>query len=166
MRPRASAFVAIAFAAAAVLATCSRGGAPEQPSGAPADRGAVAARGERPAAQRVSGHRGDRHARAAARLAPVVKKVEGTVARAGQREVVIRARGAPVMTLRVSPRTTVTVDGQPARADELTEGAPVRASYEDGGVVRATALSIEAGATRGPDATWKAPSGSPPVEGG
>jgi hypothetical protein len=72
-----------------------------------------------------------------------VNRLEGTVASAGERQVVIRRRGAPELTLRVAPHTAVTLDGKPARAAALREGAEVRAAYETGGG-HPTAISLEA----------------------
>lgn len=110
--------------------------APLAPAAAPPAR-------ERPATARRTERRGDRHARAAARKAPQVKRIAGTVARADDRGVAIRAPGAAPVTLRVSPETTVTLDGRPARIDAVREGAEVRASYRTGGG-RPTAIAIEA----------------------
>jgi hypothetical protein len=84
----------------------------------------------------------------------MVKVVEGTVTRAGARQVVIRPRGSAAVTLRVAPGTRVTLDGRPARADALRDGVEVRASYPAGGDTRPTALSSEA---RAPPADAEAP---------
>lgn len=114
-------------------------GAPSAPAAAPAAETAP----QRPAGARASERRGNRHARAEARRAPAVKRVAGTVSRAGGRSVAIRPAGGPPLTLRVAPGTSITVDGQPARLEALREGAEVRASYRAGGG-RPTAVSIDA----------------------
>jgi hypothetical protein len=98
---------------------------------------------QRPSDVRASERRGDRHARAAARRSPGVKRVAGTVSRAGARVLSVRSAGAPPLTLRVAPSTTITVDGRPARLEALREGAEVRASYRTTGG-RPTAIAIEA----------------------
>jgi hypothetical protein len=132
------------LAALALAVGCERAppGAAPAPAATPAPPAPPEA--ERPAAAPPARRRGDRHARAAARQSRLVKVVEGTVARAGARQVVIRPRGAAAVTLRVVPGTRVTLDGKPARAAALREGAEVRASYQAGGDTRPTALSIEA----------------------
>jgi hypothetical protein len=88
--------------------------------------------------------------------------------------VAIRPAGAPPLTLRVGPRTTITVDGRPARLEALREGAEVRASYRTGGG-RPTAIAIEAQApAQDPPSPEREPGGAnwgtspelPPVGGG
>lgn len=110
-----------------------------------------------PAAPGPGGGRGDRHARASARRSPTVKRVEGTLAHAGERSVVIRQAGAPELTLGVAPGTTITVNGRPARLEGLREGAEVRAAYRTGSGGRPTALSIEARAAAGSGAPETSP---------
>lgn len=122
------------LAAALLAAACDRGAG--EPREQPAE--------ERAADPRTSGRRGDRHQRAAARTAPAVKRVEGTLARAGEKQVVIRLPGEPEMTLRVAAGTTVTLNGRPARLDHLQPGAEIRAAYQTGQGGRPTAISIEA----------------------
>lgn len=156
------------FLAGAVLAAagpaCERRAAPpgeprEAPQPAQATAPGSASAGEtapeRPAGaqegERRSVRRGDRHARAEARRDPGVKRVTGTVARAGGRSVAIRSAGAPPLTLRVAPGTAITVDGRPAGPEALREGAEVRASYRKGGG-RPTAVTIDARTRRDPAA--------------
>ncbi|HEY6006131.1 MAG TPA: hypothetical protein VIV57_24840 [Anaeromyxobacter sp.] len=148
-------FREVGLAAAVVLLSCgersgeARTAAPGAGEGAaPADRAS-----ERP----PSLERGDRHARAAARRSLVVKRVEGTLSRVGERQVVIRRRGGPELSLRVSPRTKVTMNGRPAGLERLREGAEVRAAYQTGDGGRPTALSIEAQSAPGPESggRWK-----------
>jgi hypothetical protein len=131
----------ILAALAAVALSCGdRKGEPRETAPAGGEASAPDRPGERP----PSLERGDRHARAAARRTLVVKRVEGTVARVGERQVVIRRRGGPEVSLRVSERTKVTVNGRPAGLERLREGAEVRAAYRSDEGGRATALSIEA----------------------
>jgi len=140
----------LSVCAAALVAACEERVEEPAETRAPSDE----ARNARPATERtipgragesqVSGRRGDRHARAAARKSPSVKRVEGKIARASERQVVIRPSGSPEMTLRVAPGTTVTVDGRPARVEALQQGAEVRAAYETGDGMRPTAITIEA----------------------
>jgi hypothetical protein len=128
--------------AALLAAACERDArGPAASPAAPAERPAAA---DPPEGERASGRRGDRHARAAARRSPKVKRVEGTLSRADPKRVVIRAPGAAPLTLRLSPSTTVTLDGRPAGVETLPEGAEVRASYRVGGGGRPTALTVEA----------------------
>lgn len=156
----------VTAAALAALLACepaSQGDRAERPAraeadGAPARPAPPAA--ERPSEGRTSVRRGDRHARAAARQSPKVKRVEGTLARSGPRQVVIRPAGRPELTLRVAPTTTVTLDGRPARADALREGVEVRASYETGSGGRPTAIRIEANAPKPP--AERRPAWTPP----
>jgi hypothetical protein len=63
-----------------------------------------------------------------------VRDVEGTVARAGAGEVVVRPAEGEAVTMRVGADTPVRVDGRVARAEEIPQGARVRAAYtlEDG----------------------------------
>jgi hypothetical protein len=169
----------VSFVAAAALVALGACEGPE--SGlrasaevAPASVGRSEAAGQRPPDVRAGERRGDRHARAAARRAPGPKEIAGTVSRAGARTVEIRTAGALPLTLRVGPRTAITVDGRPARPDALREGAEVRASYRTGGG-RPTAIAIEA---RGPaqdppspepepgGASWGTSPELPPVGGG
>ncbi|BDG03677.1 hypothetical protein [Anaeromyxobacter oryzae] len=72
------------------------------------------------------------------------QEVTGTVARADETRLVIRAPDRPDVTLRVSDRTTVKVDGQPASIDRLEEGTSVRASFQTGHGGRPTAITVEA----------------------
>jgi hypothetical protein len=136
----------LAACAAALLACRDRAVTAEdrRAAGDPGRAGA-AARDAGGAAERpgASG-RGDRHARAAARHARPVKRVDGTVARTGDRQVVIQRRGAPELSLRVTPDAAVTIDGKPARLEDVPEGAEVRAAYRTGNGGRPTALSLEA----------------------
>lgn len=150
----------VAAAALAALGPACEG--PESGLRASAEGAAVSvaqpeATGQRPPDVQPGERRGDRHARAAARRAPGVKEIAGTVSRAGARTVAIRPAGAPPLTLRVGPRTTITVDGRPARLDALREGAEVRASYRTGGG-RPTAIAIAAQAP----APAPAPAQDPP----
>lgn len=134
----------LAWALAAAGCERAAGPAPEPaPEAAPGPPAGPRASG-RPDAAGAGGRRGDRHARAAARRSRVVKRVEGTLARADARQVVIRAPGAPPVTLRVAPSTTVMVGGRPAGVAALREGAEVRASYRPGDGGRPTAIAIEA----------------------
>jgi hypothetical protein len=143
------------LAAAAAVLACER-------SGKPREQAAPAAQGPDRASGRPEGApRGDRHARAAARRSLPVKRVDGTLASVGDRQVVIRRRGAPDLPLRVSPRTRVTLNGRPATFDGLREGADVRAAYQSGDGGRPTALSIEASSKRG-DAAPPAGGEKPP----
>ncbi|HET7826566.1 MAG TPA: hypothetical protein VFK90_14625, partial [Anaeromyxobacter sp.] len=96
------------LSAAAALLACERSGEPREQS-APAAHGTDRASGRPEGAPR-----GDRHARAAARRSLPVKRVDGTLASVGDRQVVIRRRGAPDLSLRVSQRTRVTLNGRPA----------------------------------------------------
>jgi hypothetical protein len=170
----------VSFVAAAALAALGpacewpESGRRASAEGAPAPVGRSEAAGQRPPDVQTGERRGDRHARAAARRAPGVKEIAGTVSRAGARTVAIRPAGAPPLTLRLGPRTTITVDGRPARLDALREGAEVRASYRTGGG-RPTAIAIEAHAPA-PDppsperepggASWGTSPELPPVGGG
>ena len=134
------------LAMAAALAACgSRPGSPPAAGGAAERAPAPPA----PAAPAIAPPpapipRGDRHARAAARRSRVVKRVEGILADRDDRTVVVGRPGAPALTLRISPGTSVTLDGRPARADALPPGAEVRAAYRTGDGGRPTALSVEA----------------------
>jgi hypothetical protein len=110
----------------------------------PGRPGAAAQDAEGAAERPGASGRGDRHARAAARHARAVKRVDGTLARAGDRQVVIQRRGAPELSLRVTPDAAVTMDGKPARLEDVPEGAEVRAAYRTGNGGRPTALSLEA----------------------
>jgi hypothetical protein len=128
----------VIVAAVAALASCERGGEPR-------DASADAAQGpDRASGRPESAARGDRHARAAARRSLTVKRVDGTVARVAERQLVIRRPGAPDLSLRVSSRTKVILNGRPADLDGLREGAEVRAAYQSGEGGRPTALTIEA----------------------
>jgi hypothetical protein len=141
---------AIVLALAAVLLSC---GDRREPKAEPQGSGEGSPASAEQAGERApSLQRGDRHARAAARRALLVKRVDGTVASVDGRQVVIRRRGAPQMALRVSPRTKVTVNGRPAELDGLCEGAEVRAAYQSGDGGRATALSIEVRSVPGAEA--------------
>jgi hypothetical protein len=134
---RTAAFLGIA-AALAVGCRTEPPPPPQQPPAArPAERSA-------PVPPAAAGPRGDRHARAAARRSPKVKRVDGKLARCDRRAVVIRAPGVPALTLRVAPGTAVTLDGRPARSEALPPGADVRAAYRTGEGGRPTAISIEA----------------------
>jgi hypothetical protein len=73
-----------------------------------------------------------------------VKAIEGSLARASDRLVVIRPPAAPELALRVAPGTRVTVDGRPARAQALRPGAEVRAEYRTGRGGLPTAVSLDA----------------------
>lgn len=139
-------FLAVAVLAAAGPA-CERSAAPPrgaaQPAVAAGSGSAAETAPQRPVGAQASERRGDRHARAEARRDPGVKRVTGTVARAGGRAVAIRSAGAPPLTLRVARETAITVDGRPAGLEALREGVEVRASYRPGGG-RPTAVSIDA----------------------
>ncbi len=156
------------IAVLAACAACGEGGeAPRRGESRLADE--VQAPGHAPAGRAdepgASGGRGDRHARAAARRSPTVKRAEGTLARAGERSVAIRQAGAPELTLRVAPGTTITVNGRPARLATLREGIQVGVAYRTGSGGRPTAISIEARSA--PD-RGAAPEGTPgaPADGG
>lgn len=135
--PLAAALLAIACGGAG-------GDGPARDAAAPAAEPATPGTAPLQSAERGAGRRGDRHARAAARRPRTVKTVEGAVSQASDRLVVVRSPGRPPLALRVGPGTTVTVEGRPARAGALREGAPVRAAYRTGADGRPTALSIEA----------------------
>jgi hypothetical protein len=130
---------------AALLACDERAVTPAPAPAAPSDArtSPETTRPQRPGEPPAASGRGDRHARASARRAPTVKRVAGTISRANGRLVVIRRPGAPEVTLRIAPGTSVTVNGQPARADALPPGADVRAAYETGSGGRPTALTLE-----------------------
>ncbi len=81
---------------------------------------------------------------AAGRAQAGTQQVTGTVARADETRLVIRAPDRPDLTLRVTDRTAVKVDGRPASADQLEEGSSVRASFQTGSGGRPTAISVEA----------------------
>jgi hypothetical protein len=78
------------------------------------------------------------------RTSATTEQITGTVARVDETRLVIRPPDRPEVTLRVTDRTSVTVDGRPASPARLLEGTEVRASYstENGG--RPTAVAIEA----------------------
>jgi hypothetical protein len=135
--------VRVLVLAAALALGCERGGG-ERAAPPPAYAGVSGPATVRPDGTRASGRRGDRHARAASRRSRVVKRIEGKLARADGRLVVIRAPGAAPLTLRLAPGTTVTQGGRPAAIEALREGTEVRASYQTGGGGRPTAISIEA----------------------
>jgi hypothetical protein len=80
----------------------------------------------------------------------VVKRADGVVARASDRQVVIRRRGAPELTLRIGRGTVVTMDGVPSRAAALPAGAPVRAAYDARAGGRPAALRVESGGAAAP----------------
>lgn len=82
--------------------------------------------------------------RTAGRTPGGTQEIAGTVARADETRLVIHAPDRPDVTLRVSDRTTVEIDGQPASIDRLEEGTAVRASYQTGNGGRPTAIAIEA----------------------
>jgi hypothetical protein len=68
----------------------------------------------------------------------------GRIERADARTVVVAEPDAPPLTLRIAPGTAVTLDGRPARAEALPQGADVRAAYRTGEGGRPTAVAIEA----------------------
>jgi hypothetical protein len=72
------------------------------------------------------------------------QQITGTVRRADEARLVIHAQDRPDVTLRLTDRTSVTVDGQPAAPQRLLEGTEVRASFstENGGTP--TAVAVEA----------------------
>jgi hypothetical protein len=111
----------------------------------------------------VPNRTGDRHARAAARRSPVVKRIDGRLARSDERTVVVGAPDAPPLTLRIAPGTAVTLDGLPARAEALPAGADVRAAYRTGDEGRPTAISIEARRAREPPRPPPRPPPTPPA---
>lgn len=135
-------------AAAAALLSCGERGA--EPSRGAAGSAASSAEAQATLPPPVL-ERGDRHARAASRRSLLVKRVEGTLAWAGGDKVVIRRPGAPELTLHVSRRTVLTVNGKPSPLDRLAEGAEVRAAYQSGPAIRPTALSIEIRSAPPPD---------------
>jgi hypothetical protein len=136
---------ALGAAASAFLAlACSGGEAGRAP-----DRAAPAATVPAPPAprdERPSARRGDRHARADATRARIVKRAEGVVARASDRRVVIRPHGAAEVTLQIGRGTTVLVDGAPSRGGALRTGASVRAAYDARAGSRPVAIRLESGA--------------------
>jgi hypothetical protein len=157
---------AAVLAAALAAAGCERAAGPAR---APSAEAVAPARAEpadgRPDGVRTNGRRGDRHARAAARRSPGVKRIEGTLARADRRQVVIRAPGGAPLTLRVAPSTTVTLGGRPTPIEALREGAEVRASYRSGGG-RPTAIAIEARAAAERDEAEQGAADPPPPSDG
>jgi hypothetical protein len=156
-----------AVLAAALLAAGCEGAAEREPRAPDAAPAAAVPKGERPDGERTGGRRGDRHARAAARRSPRVKRVEGTLTSAARGRVVIRAPGAAPLTLRVAPSTAVTVGGRPAAIEALRAGAEVRASYRSGGG-RPMAIGIEvrgAPARREAEPREADPSAAPPSGG-
>lgn len=82
--------------------------------------------------------------RTVGRTSSATQEITGTVARADETRLVIHTPDRPDVTLRVSDRTTVKVDGQPASIDRLEEGTSVRASFQTGTGGRPTAIAIEA----------------------
>jgi hypothetical protein len=137
---RGLAFVGVAVALAACRSGPSRAAAEQPPAGrAPAASSAATAD-----ATATTGPGGDRHARAAARRSHLVKRARGTLARSDGRAIVVSRAGAPPLTLRVAPGTSVTLDGRPARAEALPPGAEVRAAYRTADGVRPTAIAVEA----------------------
>jgi hypothetical protein len=155
---------AIVLALGAALLSC---GDRREPKAEPQGSGEGSPASAQQAGERApSLQRGDRHARAAARRALPVKKVDGTLARVDERQVVIRRRGGPQLALRVSPSTRVTVNGRPAQLRGLREGAEVRAAYQSGDGGRATALSIEARSGEAPEGGWRRRSTPQPESGG
>ena len=94
--------------------------------------------------------RGDRHARAAARRRTQVHRVDGRIARTGDRLVAIRSGGGAEVALRVAPGTAVTLGGLPAAPEALSRGADVSASYRSGGGGPPTAIRIDARAPEPP----------------
>jgi hypothetical protein len=72
------------------------------------------------------------------------QEITGTVARADETRLVIHTPDRPDVTLRVSDRTIVKVDGQPASIDRVEEGTSVRASFQTGTGGRPTAIAVEA----------------------
>jgi hypothetical protein len=57
------------------------------------------------------------------------RDVSGIVARVAGDRVEVRVPGSPDVVLIVEPGTVVQVDGQPAKASQISEGTPVRATY-------------------------------------
>lgn len=147
----------LAAAAAALLLACGERGALAPPAPAPPDSarppegGQGAAREERPL---VEPRRGDRHARAQARRTPRVRQLAGTIVRADARRLVIRPEGGPIVTLRLGPRTALSVQGRRAGPEVLRPGAEVRTSYRSGEGGPATAVTVEV--------TERAPGGAAP----
>jgi hypothetical protein len=147
----------VALAAIAALG-CERAPAPRSPRGGPAAAAEAA-----PPAQPE--RRGDRHARAAAREAPRLREISGTVVRADGRRLAIRSGAGAELTLRVGPGTAVTVGGRRAPPAALRPGDDVRASYRTTEGGPATALSVEV-TPRPPPPPPPVPAASPPaVEG-
>jgi hypothetical protein len=111
-------------AALAVGSACSHA----QQTGAsslPSDRQAAGERRE-PLAQdplmqpgpAVQGHAGD-------------EVVVGRIASAADDAITIETAQGETRTLQIAPETWVTLDGEDASAQDLTEGVPVRASYDE-----------------------------------
>jgi hypothetical protein len=126
---------ALGLAASLALAACED----EQPAGPRTEPDSPAA----PQAPPPEARRGDRHARAAARHAPRLREVSGTIVRADGRRLAIRSGAGPEVTLRVGPGTAVTVRGRLAGVAALRPGDDVRASYQTAEGAPATALSVE-----------------------
>jgi hypothetical protein len=144
-----------------LLLACRGEPAPPAPAPAPATDAATDAAAGRAAGDATPAFpRGDRHARAAARNRHVVKRVRGRLARADDRAVVIGDRGAPPLTLRIAPGTSVTLDGKAIRAEALPPGVDVRAAYRTGDGGRPTALTVEA--RRGAEEPRPEPGAEPP----
>lgn len=135
------------LAAAALWAAvgCGDRGAPPSPVPAVAGgtRGARSARADDRAT--VPGPRGDRHARAAAGRARPIHEVQGTIVRSERGLLAVRSQDGRETTLRIGPRTAVTVPSSsaPGRRTPLAPGVEVRASWRSGEGNPPTALSVQ-----------------------
>jgi hypothetical protein len=57
------------------------------------------------------------------------RNVNGTVAKASEAQVQVKAPGDADVILAVDPSTVIHINGQTAKASDISEGAPVRATY-------------------------------------
>jgi hypothetical protein len=79
-------------------------------------------------------------------------EMKGTIKDAGPEEITIARPGLPPASLDIRDKTKVMIDGKPAKASDLQEGAPVRAKFQVEGeetvavVVRAQKAPASGGA--------------------
>ena len=80
-------------------------------------------------------------------------ELKGTIKDAGPAEITVARPGLPLASLDIRDQTKVTIDGKPAKASDLKEGAKVRALFQLEGAeivaVRVNARSQSASGTGG-----------------
>ncbi len=127
--------------------------------------GETAPSGDAPPDELPAARRGDRHARAAARHAPRLREVSGSIVRADGRRVTLRTGGGPELTLRIGPDTRVTIRGRRSSPRALRAGDDVRASYRslEGGPATALSVDVAVPPPAVPPPAAAQPAGAPPA---